>query len=42
MILGALVSVPIMFVNVLNEIAALTLAGGGDFLSAFETPQLGP
>lgn len=38
-ILGALVSVPIMFVNVLNDIAALTLAGGADFLSVFEQPQ---
>jgi hypothetical protein len=39
-ILGALVSVPIVFVNVLNEIAALTLAKGADFLSVFERPQL--
>ena len=39
-ILGALVSVPIMFVNVLNEIAALTLAGNSPFLSSFERPQL--
>ena len=38
--LGALVSVPIMFVNVLNEIAALTLAKGADFLSAFDRGQL--
>jgi hypothetical protein len=38
-ILGALVSVPIMFVNVLNEIAALTLASGADFLAVFDMPQ---
>jgi hypothetical protein len=38
-ILGALVSVPIMFVNVLNEIAALILVGGAEFLSVFERPQ---
>lgn len=39
-ILGALVSVPIMFLNVVNEIAALILANGGDFLSVFQKPQL--
>jgi hypothetical protein len=39
-ILGALVSVPIMFVNVLNEIAALILVSGVDFLSVFQKPQL--
>lgn len=39
-ILGALVSVPIMFLNVLNEIAALILVGGADFLSVFARPQL--
>ena len=39
-ILGALVSVPIMFVNVLNELAALTLVSGTAFLSAFDTRQL--
>ena len=39
-ILGALVSVPIMFVNVLNDLAALTLVSGADFLSVFEKPQL--
>lgn len=37
--LGALVSVPIMFLNVLNEIAALMLVSGADFLSAFEKNQ---
>jgi hypothetical protein len=39
-ILGALVSVPIMFVNVLNEIAALVLVQGPDFLAVFDRPQL--
>ena len=39
-ILGALVSVPIMFVNVLNEIAALVLVSGAEFLSVFEKAQL--
>ena len=39
-ILGALVSVPIMFVNVLNNIAALTLVSGADFLKVFDRAQL--
>jgi hypothetical protein len=39
-ILGALLSVPIMFVNVLNDVAALVLVSGADFLSVFEKPQL--
>ena len=39
-VLGALVSVPIVFVNVLNELAALTLVSDADFLSVFEQPQL--
>jgi hypothetical protein len=39
-VLGALVSVPIMFVNVLNEIAALILVSGVDFLSVFDKRQL--
>ncbi len=39
-ILGALVSVPIVLVNVLNEIAALTLVSGADFLAALPRPQL--
>jgi hypothetical protein len=39
-ILGALVSLPIVFVNVLNEIAALVLVSGADFLSVFEKPHL--
>ncbi len=38
-ILGALVSVPIMFINVLNEIAAIVLVRSADFLSVFEKPQ---
>ena len=33
LILGSLVSVPIMFTNVLNDIAALALAKGGAFLA---------
>ncbi len=40
-ILGALVSVPIMFLNVLNEIAALILVSGADFLSVFEPGPAG-
>ena len=39
-ILGALVSVPIVFLNVLNEIAALVLVSGANFLSVFSKPQL--
>jgi hypothetical protein len=39
-ILGSLVSLPIVFVNVLNEIAALILVSGADFLSVFGKPQL--
>ena len=39
-ILGALVSVPIMFLNVVNEVAALVLVGDAGFLSTFERPQL--
>jgi hypothetical protein len=39
-ILGSLVSLPIVFVNVLNEIAALILVKGADFLSVFGKPQL--
>jgi hypothetical protein len=39
-ILGALVSVPILFVNVLNDVAALILASRADFLSVFARPQL--
>ncbi len=39
MVILAVVSVPIMFLNVLNEIAALDLLHGADFLSVFEKPQ---
>lgn len=39
-ILGALVSVPVVFVNVVNELAALILVGGASFLSVFSTDQL--
>jgi Domain of unknown function (DUF4386) len=35
-----LVSIPISLVNVLNDIAALILVSGADFLSAFEKGQL--
>ena len=40
LILGALVSVPVVLVNVLNDVAALTLASGADFLSVFAQPEL--
>jgi hypothetical protein len=40
LILGALVSVPIVFVNVLNEIAAMWLVSGADFLAVFNKKQL--
>lgn len=39
-VLGALVSVPIMFLNVLNHVAALTLVSGAPWLSAFDRSQL--
>jgi hypothetical protein len=39
-ILGALVSVPITFLNVVNDIAALILLRGADFLSVFNRSQL--
>ena len=39
MVLGALVPVPVMFVNVLNEIAALILVSGSEVLSVFEKTQ---
>ncbi|MGH6889873.1 MAG: DUF4386 domain-containing protein [Rhizomicrobium sp.] len=38
-VLGALVSAPILFVNVINEFAALILAGGGGTLTVFDQPQ---
>jgi hypothetical protein len=37
--LGALVSVPIVFANVINDLAALYFAKGADFLSAFDRAQ---
>jgi len=40
MVTLVLVSVPIMFLNVLNEIAALALFRGADFLSVFEKQRL--
>ena len=38
-ILGALMVTPIYFLNVLNDVAALMLARGADFLSALDKPQ---
>lgn len=40
LILGALLSVPIVFVSVLAEIAALLLSRGGEFLAGFDRSQL--
>jgi hypothetical protein len=40
MVTLVLVSVPISFLNVLNEIAALVLLSGPDFLAVFGKPQL--
>jgi hypothetical protein len=40
LVLGCLVSVPIMFVNVLNAVAASILVSGASFLSAFTPAQL--
>src|ERR1700720_3485847 len=39
MVILGLLQIPIMFVNVLNEIAALALLRGADFLSVFDQPQ---
>ena len=39
-ILGALVSVPIMFANGVNSMAALVLASGEEFLSVFDAAEL--
>lgn len=39
MALFGLAFIPVMCVNVLNEIAALTLLRGADFLSVFDQPQ---
>src|SRR5260370_3987173 len=38
-ILGALMVTPIYFLNTINDAAALLLARGADFLSAFDKPQ---
>ncbi len=40
LILGGLISIPIMFLSVLNEIAALILVSGADYLSVFNRSQL--
>jgi hypothetical protein len=40
LILGALIPVPIVFVNALNEVAAMILVSGANFLSVFEKRQL--
>jgi hypothetical protein len=40
MMILMLISVPISYLNVLNDLAALTLARGPAFLSAFDRPQL--
>jgi hypothetical protein len=40
LVLGALVSVPIVFVNVLNEIAAMLLVSGAAWPAVFSRPQL--
>src|SRR6202521_4875520 len=39
MVILGLVPLPIMFLNVLNEVAALTLFRGADFLSVLDKPQ---
>ena len=38
-ILGSLMVTPIYFLNTLNDVAALVLVRGADFLSVFEKPQ---
>jgi hypothetical protein len=40
LILGALLPVPIVSINVLNEIAAMFLVSGANFLAVFDRPQL--
>ena len=40
LVLGCLISIPIMFANILNEVATLLLLSGADYLSSFTTPQL--
>jgi hypothetical protein len=39
-VLGGLISIPIMFLSVLNEIAALILVNSADYLSVFNRSQL--
>lgn len=39
-VLGALVSVPVMFANALNHLAALALVSGREWLSVFEKQEL--
>jgi hypothetical protein len=39
MVILGLLQIPIMFVNTLNEIAALALLRGANFLSVFDQPQ---
>ena len=38
-VLGSLMIVPLFFVNVVNDVAALLFARGADFLQAFDKPQ---
>jgi len=38
-VLGSLMQVPIFFVNMVNDAAALLFARSGDFLSVFDKPQ---
>ena len=38
-ILGSLMQVPLFFCNTVNDVAALLLARGADFLSVFDKPQ---
>lgn len=40
MVLLVLVQVPMSFLNVVNELAALKILSGADFLSVFDKPQL--
>ena len=40
MVIFSLLGLPIVFLNVLNEIAAIILVSGADFLSAFDKRQL--
>ena len=40
MVIFSLLGLPIIFLNVLNEIAALVLVSGADFLSVFDKRQL--